>query len=217
MYNIARYNLRNIKGISNNLLRSTPRLFQRIPKYNFTISKNEDHYDIRITQTKDIEELKKDSSKLEGSGIHLTLNPNISKEKFNELFDVLSKTKQEEFHMDISDITIEDQKIEAIKKCLSKWNLKHFELHLSNLKFTDNQFREMMTPLKNMKNLYFLHLELDNVNLDRKKREIIDDAVNNIQSLRNVYINIRKTSKGDEDIEVFSRLLDKLPIRRLLL
>jgi hypothetical protein len=217
MYSLlARKNIKNLRGLSR-YATITPKLFQTVPKFNFTMTKNEEHYDIRITQTKDIEELKKDASKLEGSGIHLTLNPKLTKERFTELFDVLSKTNQEELHLDISDVSIEDEKVGAIKNCLSKWNLKHIELHLSNMSFSDSQFKEMLTPLKNMKNLYFLHLELDNINLNRKKREIIDDVVNNIQSLRNVYINIRRTQKGDEDVEVFSRLLDKIPFRRLLL
>jgi len=214
---LTRYNFRNLKALCK-FPHLNPKLFQsNIPKFNFSMTKNDEHYDIRITQTKDIDELKKDVSKLEGSGIHLTLNPKLTKEKFTELFDVLSKTNQEEFHMDISDISIEDDKIEAMKKCFSKWDLKHFEIHLSNLKFTDKQFKEFLAPLKNMKHLYFLQLELDNVNLDRKKREMIDDTVNNIPTLRNVYINIRKSGYDDEGIEVFSRFLDKLPIKRLLL
>jgi hypothetical protein len=214
---LTRLNFRNLNSFSK-LTHMYPKLLQaNFAKFNFSMTKNDEHYDIRITQTKDIDELKKDVSKLEGSGIHLTLNPKLTKERFTELFEVLSKTNQEEFHMDISDILIEDDKIEAMKKCFSKWNLKHFEIHLSNLKFTDKQFKEFLAPLKNMKHLYFLHLELDNVNLDRKKREMIDDTVNNIPSLRNVYINIRKSGYDDEGIEVFSRLLDKLPIKRLLL
>jgi hypothetical protein len=193
------------------------RSIKTLPKFNFTVTKSNDHYDIRITQNKDIDEFKKDISSISGTGVHLSLNPKISGEKFKEFFNSLANSKLEEFHVDITDITMDDEKVDSIKKCLTNWNLKHLEMHLTNLNMNDKQFSEFLEPIKNMKNLYFLHLEFDNVNLTRKKREIIDDVVKNIPSLRNVYINIRKTEKNNEDYEVFKRLLDTMPVRSLLL
>jgi hypothetical protein len=208
----------NLLKNSSKIIKSKIRTLNFISKYNFTVTKDsDDHFDIRIVQSRDIEDLKKDVSKLEGSGLHLDINPNISKEKFKELFEVLTKTKQEEFHLDMTNVQMDDEKIQAIKKCMSNWNLKHLQIHISNTKFTDEQFKEFISSFKNMKNLYFLNLELENVNLSRKKRQMLDDAIKDIPSLRNIHINVKRTEAADEDLEIFSRLMDTSPFRKFLL
>jgi len=202
------------------------KILKRIPlthskKYfvGFSMTNEQDkHLDFKILDNKDVDYVKKTVTKTDTPKIHLDLKENkLSDEKFIELFNCLSQVNQEEFHFDMSNLKINDEKIQAIYKCFEKWNIKHLEIHLTKTKFTDSQFKTLIKAIKSFKNLYFLHLELEDMALTKNQKSELENMLNEIPTLRNIYINIRNNQIDESDIEIYKKLLKDVKIKTLLL
>jgi hypothetical protein len=64
-----------------------------------------------------------------------------------------------------------------------------------------------------MKGLKMLHLEMENVNLNNKKRERIENVIENLPELNHVSINLRNNNITEQDATAISRMLDRFNVR----
>jgi hypothetical protein len=192
-------------------------LLTRHIKQNFSLARLfESRYFMKIVSDKDIDELKQNYLKeLESSqNVHIELRDNNLKEdKLIELFDTLSKTQKEEMHLDLSNTTLSEKSIKSLSDCMSKWKLKSLSLHLSNIKLTDSQFETVIKTLENMKSLSRLNLEMENVDMNRKKQRRIEDLINTLPDLTQVSINLRNNKISDEDANQIMRMLERFDIK----
>jgi hypothetical protein len=192
-------------------------LLTRHIKQNFSLARLfESRYFVKIVSDKDLEELKKNYMKeLESAqNVHVELRDNSLKEdKFKELFDTLSKSQKEEMHLDLSNTSLSDTSIKSLTDCLSNWKLKSLSLHLSNIKLTDSQFETVIKTLENMKSLSRLNLEMENVDMNRKKQRRIEDLITHLPDLTQVSINLRNNKLSDEDANQIMRMLDRFDIK----
>jgi hypothetical protein len=186
-------------------------------KRNFSLARLfEQRYFVRIINDKDIDDLKKSYMKeLENAqSVQVELRNNqLSNDKFNELFEVLSKTNKEEMHLDLSNTNLDDKNVESLTKCMNNWKLKNLSLHLSNIKLTDDQYEKVMKALEGMKSLKILHLEMENVDMNNKKRMRIENIIENLPELSHVSINLRNNNITEEDANYLNRLLDRFAVR----
>jgi hypothetical protein len=70
-----------------------------------------------------------------------------------------------------------------------------------------------MDALEKMKNLKYLHLEMENVNLNREKRNRMENVINKMPNLTQVSINVRNNNISEEDALELSRILDRFDVR----
>lgn len=186
-------------------------------KQNFSIARLlEQRYFVRIINDKDFEDLKKSYMKEleDAQSVQVELRNNqLTKDKFNELFELLSKTNKEEMHIDLSSTTLDDKNVEALTTCIKNLKLKNLSLHLSNIKLSDDQYEKVMKSLEGMKSLKILHLEMENVNLNNKKRKRIESLIESLPDLTHVSINLRNNNISEEDANYMNRLLNRFAVR----
>lgn len=179
-------------------------------KYNFSKAMiMEKNVNLRISQDKDMdEEIKKEITNVSGN-VYLDIRSSqLGKEKFTELFQLLSKSKPRNFRLDLSEVEMDDHKATQIANCIQNWDLKNFDLFMSSLKLSDQQFETIVTAIGKMENLEALHLEVENVNMNRKKRKLLEDSLRKMKNLRDVYINIRRNNMNEEDVQEINALLN---------
>jgi EAL domain-containing protein (putative c-di-GMP-specific phosphodiesterase class I) len=118
--------------------------------------------------------------------------------------------------MDIKDWQLDDDKVNKIASLLKNWNLYHFCLNMSNVNLTDNQFEDLLSPLKNMSNLEILHLILENTDMNDYKRHALQRLIRDMKNLRSVHINVRSNKISRDALHDFRSLLEPIPIRQFL-
>jgi hypothetical protein len=179
------------------------------------------HFDIRITDNKDIDEvLKNDIKKMSSSGnIHLDIrNSKLNPDKFSELFGILSKGQPHQFKLDLTEVELNDDRVKDICKCLESYkDLSQFKLFMSNINLSDKQFESIFNSLGKLKNIQSLHLELENVDMNNQKRKIMESSLSNMKKLSDIYINVRRNNMKEEDIKVIDRLMNRINNRYFLI
>lgn len=181
-------------------------------RQNYKVARSyECHYDIRIDDDKDLEHVKMDMKHIERvDNLHISLRNNImTKEHFLELFSTLSNTNQKHLHLDLTNTDIDDDKIEAIINCFKTWKLNNLQLHVSRIKFTDSQFEKLMNSIQNMTTLDTLTLEMEDVNMNEKKRNIIEDTLYSMNNLKRVQMNLRNNEISENEGISIRKMLDK--------
>lgn len=173
-------------------------------------------HEFKIEKNEDIEKCKNDFAKVDH--IHLDLkNSTLDDNKFEELCSTLKeRSNLKIFQLDISDLEMNDKKIDNFVNCFKNWNLRHFHINISNIKFTDDQFKKFFEPLLNMSNLQKLHLIMENVNMNDCKRKFIEDLIEKCNNLTDVSLNIKNNNLSLEQMDRLRKLIDPVPTRELL-
>ncbi len=195
-----------------NSLRRTFSFFTH-SKFNFT-----EMIEFKIANNDDIKYLERNVTKTDTPPIHLDMKEKkLTNKQFKEVFSCLQQISQEQFKLDLTNVEMTDEKIEAIKQCFGKWNIKHLELHLTNSKLSEKQFKSLIESIKGFKHLYFLNLEMENMGLTKSQKGEIENLLNDMDTLRNIYINIRNNTVDQQDMEVYKKLHRDVHIKTLLL
>ena len=174
--------------------------------------------DLRVIKDQDVDEIKKEIKDMKDTfNIHLDIrNSELNKQKFGDLFKLISQGKPNQFRLDLTEIDLDDEKIQEISKCFEKWDLNKFKLIMSNLKMNEEQFENIFNAISKMKNLQHLHLEMENVNMNNKKRKIIDKTLKEMTKLNDVYISVRKNKIPENEINQFYKLVERYTTRYFL-
>src|SRR5437764_881330 len=119
MYRLLQQAIKNISIKNTNKLFSPRFNLNKQISFNFGRLKSlEKHYDLKITDDKDVESLKNNVPTIEKSqSIHLDIRDNkLDKEKFKELFQTVSKGKVQDLHLDLTNISLDAEKLDEISK-----------------------------------------------------------------------------------------------------
>jgi hypothetical protein len=173
-------------------------------------------YELNLTGKEDVNKISTDLQKSENVHLDLRNNSSISKENFDQLLDCLSKSKQRIFKCDIKDMELDDERVNKLASAMKNWNLYHFNLNMSNVKLSDNQFDSLIEPLKSMNDLEILHLIMENIDMNEHKRQSLQRAIREMKNLRSVHINIRSNKISRDALSDFRHFLEPIPIRQLL-
>ena len=149
--------------------------------------------------------------------LHLQFHNDIDYENFKFLFDKLSKIEAyNRFHVDFIKFNFTDDKIQHFSNCLKIWNLKEFNLNISDISISDSQFENLLKKcFLEMKNLKKLHLILENIQINSQKVKSIVNALEYLPNLNHVFINIKRNIIEIEDMTFLNQALNKFYSREL--
>jgi len=166
--------------------------------------------EVKIANPEDIENNK--VALTQGDSVHLDLkDTSLDKNQFIQLFDQMAKTQKTDFQLDMSNIELDEDRFNALNNCVKNWDLKHFHLNASNCKFSDSSFTNLCNSLKKMQNLEKLHLVLENVDMNRAKRAVLEDLLSTLPNAKNVAINTRSSNMTQNDIQRIHDLVVHFP------
>ena len=167
--------------------------------------------DFKISSPQDIDTFKNSIGKTDS--VHLDLKDSkLEKNQFIEIFDKLAETKKKEFHLDLANTLMEDDKIDAFVKCFNSWDsLKNLRINFSNMKFSETQFSKILDSVQNLKNLEKLQMNLKNVNLNRKMRTRLESLFENLPGVKELAINTKSSTVTEEDVRKINDIIRSFP------
>jgi GTP1/Obg family GTP-binding protein len=176
-----------------------------IDKLVLDISSDEDVKKINIEENSKINHL------------HLQIINEINSENFKFLLDKLSKIDAyNRFHVDLVKFNLTDDIIEQFSNCLKKWNLREFNLNISDSVISDTQFENFLKKcFPELKNLERLHLILENIEINSQKIKSITSTLENLPNLNHVFINIKRNKVQLEDMTLLNQALNKFYSREI--
>jgi hypothetical protein len=177
----------------------------------------EEQYEFRILKDKDIDTYKSDFDKVDKIKLDLKKNK-LHPIKFVELFDRLSRTKMSYFQLDMSNTSdLDDDKLDAIVKCIRVWNLKSLILLFSNVKLTDTQFESLIfESIQTMTNLENLYLDLENIDFDENKLHTLERLIPKLKNLQKIFLNIKRNKITRNEIERLGKNLKHISSQELI-
>jgi ATP phosphoribosyltransferase regulatory subunit HisZ len=129
---------------------------------------------------------------------------------------MLCQNKLKIFQVDFKNFELNEEKINIITNCLKNWDLNHFHIDLSNVKINDSQLENLFYPLRNMKNLKKLHLVFENMDMNEKRRTYIQNFIKELPNLISVRLNIKNNKLTKDEIDSFRQLLNSYQDNELL-
>lgn len=177
----------------------------------------DEQFTFTIIKDKDIDTFKTDFDKVDTIKLDLKKNK-LHFAKFEELFDRLSRTSINYFHLDLSNYSdLDNDKLACIVKCIRNWNLKTLILLFPHVKLTDPQFESLIyESIKTMNNLENLYLDLENIGFDASKMRTLERLIPKLKNLQNVFINIKGNNLTKDEIAKLSKELNHVHQREFL-
>lgn len=176
----------------------------------------ESQYEFKVIKDHDVDSFRKDFDKVNRIKLDLK-NSHLSTIKFLELFERLAATKIEYFQLDLSNLALTNEMYEAIIKCVRCWNLKTLILLFAGIKLTDNQFHSLVyESFRTMSNLENLYLDFESMGWSSNKSKSLEQVIPKLDSLNNIFINLRNNSLAKEDIQGISKVIQHIPAKEFV-